>query len=123
MQEVKIKREALLAAVKANRDQHRKTFLLACKGFRTKAIQELDIMLKEAQDGELIRTSLSLPTPSDHTSDYDREIRMLEMCDDPVVELSAHEFDMYVMDNWNWKAHESNVTAMYCSGTDFVNEG
>jgi len=115
MQEVKIKRLELLEAVKRNRDTHRETFLKAVKGFRAKVILELDIMLKEAVAGDSFRTSVHLPAPTDHTLDYDRVVRMLEMSCEDIIEISAHEFDMYVMDNWNWKLNESTITSMYCA--------
>lgn len=103
MQKVKIKREDLLRNVQLNRSKHRNLFLKAQEGYREEVIEELDKMLKEAREGKRIRRLIELPEPVDHTSDYDRVIRMLEMSVDEEIELTSVEFDQYVMDNWSWK--------------------
>ncbi|MDE2096161.1 MAG: hypothetical protein KGL39_02875 [Patescibacteria group bacterium] len=108
MQTVKVKRAELLEKITKNRDAHRELFLKAQEGYRKQVIHELDLMLEDARAGRNIRRSLSLPEPQDHTSDYDREISMLQMSVDDVIEVSMQEFDWYVMDNWSWKA---SVTA------------
>ena len=49
MNDVKVKREELLAKVRANRDAHRSLFLLAQEGYRKLVIEELDKMLADAR--------------------------------------------------------------------------
>jgi len=115
MHEVKVKREELLAKVKNNREAHRELFLKAQEGYRQDMITELDNMLRDARDGKQIRRSVTMPEPQDHTADYDRVIKMLEMCVDPVVELDSMAFDQYVMDNWTWKGHALATNSMYAA--------
>jgi hypothetical protein len=103
MQTVKVKRISLLEKLQSNRKTHRDIFLKAQEGYRKRVIQELGQMLAEARAGKSIRRAISLPEPQDHTADYDRVIAMLEMSVEDEIEIAAHEFDMYVMDNWAWK--------------------
>lgn len=103
----------LLEAVISNRNAHRDLFIKAQEGYRKAVISELDRMLVEAREGKSIRRTITLPEPSDHTKDYDRVIRMLEMSTDETIDLKACEFDNYVMDNWEWKALAINTSAFY----------
>jgi hypothetical protein len=113
MNKVKIKKDGLLAAVKKNRSSHRDEFLLAQIGFRDRIIFELDRRLQDARDGKKINLLINMPEPQDHTQDYDRVIRMLEMSVDDEIELSASEFDQYVMDNWQWALATKAINASY----------
>jgi hypothetical protein len=54
-----------------------------------------------------------LPEPQDHTIDYDRVIKMLEMSVDSLIELDEGAFDQYVMDNWSWKGDALATNEMY----------
>lgn len=111
MNRVKVTRKDLLEKLTINRKSHRDLFLRAQEGYRKQVIEELDRMLSEARSGKPICRAIGLPEPQDHTSDYDRAIAMLEMSVDEHIEISATEFDMFVMDNWSWKqmAMESNM--------------
>lgn len=104
MHEVKVKRLELLAIVKKNMKAHRDLFLKAQTGYRQAVIEELDAMLKEAREGKKIRRAIALPEPQDHTEDYNRVIKMLEMSVDKTIDLDSSSFDNYVRDQWNWKA-------------------
>lgn len=113
MNTVKVKTSELLAKLKDNREAHRGIFLKAVEGYRKQAIREIEAMLAEAKEGKRIRRAVGLVEPMDQTKDYDRVIRMLEMSVDAEVELSASEFSMYVMDDWNWKGQFSLSNSQY----------
>lgn len=113
MQNVTVKRDDLLSKVRTNRDAHRDLFLKAQVGYRAAVIAELDKMLAEARDNKPIRRAIQLPEPIDRTQDYDRVIAMLEMSADKEVILQAHEFDQYVLDNWQWKAMAAFTNSSY----------
>jgi hypothetical protein len=113
MKEVKVKLVDLLKTVTKNRETHRDLFLKAQDGFREIMIQELERSLKDAREGREIRRSVAIPAPADHTSDYDRVIKMLEMSVEETVVLQAHEFEQYVMDNWAWKRHATGTNVAY----------
>ena len=104
MQIIKINKEELKSVVSSNREQHRAIFEEAIVGFRERVIQELDKQLERAkQNVPQGNVLISLPRPEDHTKDYDRLLRQLEMEVEDVVELEDYEFAQYVMDDWAWK--------------------
>lgn len=50
-----------------------------------------------------VDTSLGLVYPQDHSRDYDKAIRMMQSSIYGEVQLSADEYDAYVLNNWEWK--------------------
>jgi hypothetical protein len=108
-----IKKEELLAILRQNREGHRATFLAAQEGYRTRVIAELDRRLADARAGRQIDLHIRLPEPEDHTADYDREIRMLELETGNIVVLSMREFDQLVMDNWGWSEDFAMTSSIY----------
>jgi hypothetical protein len=117
MNQVKVKREELLTKVRTNRDAHRALFIKAQEGYRKLVIEELDRMLSDAKSGRFIRRSIDLADPADHTRDYDRVLAMLEMSVEETITLQAHEFDQYVLDNWEWSRLASYTNRSYAVGT------
>lgn len=113
MQDVRVNRSQLLEQVKSNRDKHRDVFLKAQERYRVLVVEELDRMLADARAGKKIRRAVQLIEPEDHTHDYDRVIRMLELSVDNEIKLSQAEFAQYVMDDWAWKHQWANSTLNY----------
>ena len=99
---VKIKKQELIDVLTENREGHREKFLAAQEGYRTRVIELLDQRLADARAGRQIDLAFRLPVPEDHTADYDRELRMLEMEVEETVTLDKNLFDQLVMDNWAW---------------------
>lgn len=110
---VTINKDELLGVLMKNRDNHRAEFLLAQGGYRKFVIEELDRHLEDARKGRKIERYISFKEPEDHTEDYDREIRMLQMHTEPAVEIEAHLFDQVVMDNWGWSQAFHATNSMY----------
>ncbi len=102
MEIVKVARDELLGVLKKNREEHREIFLEALKGFRQAALEALEERIAEARKGKKITLQFRLYEPKDQTKDYDRIIRMLEMSQDEIIELTEREFAHYVMDDWDW---------------------
>jgi len=113
MKEISVQVNDLIKVLKKNRDAHRGIFQQAQEGYRTKAIELLDQALQGARQGGQINMGFTLPVPQDHTLDYDRVIRMLEMSIDPTIELNEDDFAQYVMDDWSWKRQFMTSNAMY----------
>lgn len=113
MEIVKVKKTELLEALEKNRLAHRSIFQEAQIGYRKKAIELLDKALRDARDGREIKTFIQLQAPIDQTSDYDRAIKMIEMCVDDVVEIDEKDFACYVMDDWSWKKQFLTTNAFY----------
>jgi hypothetical protein len=110
---VTVKKNELLAAIRKNRDGHRAEFETAQKGYRTAVIAELDTMLKDACKGRKIRRAIELVEPQDHTKDYDRVIRMLEMSTATEIVITEKQFSQYVLDEWGWMANFKGSTSRY----------
>jgi hypothetical protein len=111
--ETHINKTELLAILEENRAKHRDTFLRAQEGYRRRVIQELDRRLEDARAGRKIDLYFQLPEPEDHTADYTREIRMLELETRTTVILSTREFDQLVMDNWGWSENFAMTSSVY----------
>lgn len=115
MKSVKIKKDELLGVIQANRVKHSADFLEAQDKYRVVCIQKLTERIQKIQDSKLdedVDMNFSVITPTNKTDEYDRVIKMLEMSTEDVVELTSHEFDCYVRDNWDWSdmAKFSNST-------------
>ena len=76
-------------------------------------IEGLDKMLADARAGRRISRSINLAEPTDHTSDYERVIMMLEMSVDDTIVLNAGEFDQYVRDVWSWSRYDATTLGEY----------
>jgi hypothetical protein len=50
-----------------------------------------------------INSHLGLVYTQDHTTDYDRAIRMMQSSVYDKVRLTTAEYDAYVLNNWSWK--------------------
>jgi hypothetical protein len=113
--EVTVKKSALLDVLRANREQHRDIFLEAQHGYRERVVSVLDQRLNDAREGRKINLIFMFPEPEDHTEDYDREIRMLEMHTGDEVTIDSRLFDQIVMDRWGWKNSFASSTQQYLS--------
>ena len=87
----------------------------AQEGYRKLVSEELDRMLGDAREGRPIQRSVTLTEPSNHIKDYDRVITMLEMSVDQTITLEAHDFDRYVMDNWDWSRFALSTNTAYAA--------
>jgi hypothetical protein len=117
MHSVTVKKDDLVAKVKANRKAHRDLFLKAQEGYRKVIVAELDRMLSDAKAGRRISRSINLAEPVDHTADYDRVLAMLEMSVDDTITLNSQEFNQYVRDNWEWSRLANITNTAYSLGS------
>lgn len=103
MEDITVEKATLIEAITANRKGHRAIFEEAVEGYKEQVEKVLEERLAEIRRGQIIHISVNLPLPQDHTRDYDRVLKMLEMSVDETVTLDETTFAMYVMDDWNWK--------------------
>ncbi len=111
--EPRIKKQELLTDLAKSRDGHRATFDQAINDYKIAVIAELESRLEDAKKGKRLNQSFSLVQPADHTKDYDRIIRQLEMDVDDEVDLSQQEFANYVMDQWAWSDQFTQTAVLY----------
>ncbi len=110
---VSVKKDELLAAIRKNREGHREEFLEAQKWYRVEVIEQLDRMLADARDGKELRVTVNLVAPQEHTKDYDRVIRMLEMSTADTITVGEQQFAQYVLDEWGWMQAFKTSTSTY----------
>lgn len=110
---VLVKRNEVLDKLRENRDIHAEQYVQARAGWEQAVVDGLKDALAKAESKTEFVTSLDLPQPTDHTSDYDSTIAMLSMSQDDLLELGASEFNQYVMDNWRWKEQFTRMSQSY----------
>lgn len=102
---VRVTKADLVKALEDNRAEHRQIFEEAISAWQKRVIERLNTMVEQAKQGpDLVELVIGLPRPEDHTKDYNRVIRMIEMSQDDEFELTAYDFSQYVMDEWGWQA-------------------
>lgn len=114
---VSVGKKELLDALMTNREQHRRIFEEACEGYRAKAVDILEQNIANIKVRKLERIHVNLPVPEDHTKDYDRVIRMVEMHQGESLELDQEHFAQYVMDDWGWRTSLLDTALFYGSET------
>lgn len=109
MQSVNVDRISLLETVKKNRAKHKQIFETAIQVYRKKVIKELQLRIKQAEQGKDIIRYITLEEPLNYIADYDKAIKMLEMSVDDNIRLEHNDFNCLVLDEWQWsKAFVSN---------------
>ena len=123
MENVTVRKVDLLEALKANRRDHQAIFDEALEGYRDAVLQQLTQHLDEVQKGKVKQVLINLPMPENHTKDYDRAIRMVEMSVHDEIEVDEHSFRQYVMDDWAWKRQFLASNAGYSATATTLLEG
>lgn len=114
-----INRERLLGILRENRDNHGSLYEEAKANYLKAAKEALQDRFVQIEEGKVIDLYVSLPVPENHTRDYDRTIRMLEMDTRDVIPLTDTEAKTYVEDQWSWRRAWIDNTASYTGSADF----
>ena len=114
MKAIKVSKDSLLSALRANREKHAAEAKEAHEGYVIQVKAGLRKALREIKTGK-ITTSLGLHAPIDNTADYDRAIQMMEMSVDDTIELTEQEFRQYVQDEWSWRAAAALLNSTYAA--------
>jgi hypothetical protein len=118
----RIKKSELLDEIKKNRGKHTKEFEAAHAGWLRQSLAKMhkhvESCRKIIKNVEAGREKPGFEhlyldrEPKNHSGDYDRIIRRLEMSMDDEQHLDHDDFDKFVMDQWDWKAeHTQSVTS------------
>lgn len=110
-----MRKAEVLAIIKDNRDKHRSVFEAALDGYRTRARSILKEWDESLSSGRVRELRIVLDMPKDHTRDYDRIIKMLEMDTGDEVEMDENMFAQYVMDDWSWKRTWLSMSSRYAA--------
>lgn len=110
---VTLKRTELLSALQENRTKHAAEYAEAYEGYKIAFVKEAEKLLARAKEGKFDMQTIALAAPQDHTKDYHRVIRMMEMCTADEIIVSEHQFSQYVLDEWGWQRDFKAISAAY----------
>jgi hypothetical protein len=113
MENTTINKQDLIQILKDNLTQHIKDIVDAKAARLVNAEIELKKTLKLLKKSGELPNNLAWPSIQDFSSEYKKALRKLELEISDVINLSAHEFDKYVLDDWNWKSTFNNTLATY----------
>lgn len=117
----RIEKTQLLEVLASNRAKHRAIFEEAVEGYRKKAVEMLNANLDAIKANKNHRVGVYLQVPEDHTRDYDRIIKMVNMSTDDEIVLQETDFKSYVMDDWQWTQQFLASNSVYsASATDML---
>jgi hypothetical protein len=113
-----VRKDELLGILKENRQKHQQVFLDALEGYRQAAMAALAEEIERLRVARALRTlQIMMPAPENHTHDYDRIIRMVEMEVKDTVKLDEHDFAHYVLDDWAWKQRWLDTANTYAAAS------
>ena len=98
-----VRTATLLDILRENQRKHRAVFEAAVHGWYLQAQRELDAARERVLESRPRNVYVSLKAPQDHTSDYERVIRMVELHQQDTIELPEGDAAQYVQDDWGWK--------------------
>lgn len=110
---ITVKKADLLEALQKNAVKHAADYTEALQGYHESVVEQLEKALNDARAGSEYKTGFNLPEPQDHSAQYNRIIRMLQMAVTEEIKITDHEFSQYVLDEWNWKDHFIATASSY----------
>lgn len=110
---IRVDKQQLVAAMRANRDRHRVVFEAALAGYRDHVLEILRDHIAALREGRTPETRIIVARPEDHTRDYDRVIGMLSMHQGDSFELDESTYAQYVDDDWSWSRQWIATTRSY----------
>jgi len=102
--DVTINKAELLAKLEANLNEHKAIVIEARIGYVEKARKSLEGELAKLRDGRARSINIHLEAPQDMSEAYRTVIEMLKMHTGDTIQLSASEFRMLVLDQWDWSS-------------------
>jgi hypothetical protein len=109
----------VLEALEENLKNHDEIYNEALENYRKAAIEKLDQMLADAKDGKPIKTSVGLQVPESYRDNFTSTIALLKSLQnggDEKVEMSAVEYNRYVLNKWDWVGSFNASNARYTAG-------
>jgi hypothetical protein len=117
MEKITVTKTDLLAILNENRAKHRTVFEAALAAYAVEARRILQAEVDRLSQGKLAEVYVSVPRPKDHTADYDRVIRMINLHTGDTIQLGESDAAMYVMDDWRWKRDFVRMSNSYAPGS------
>jgi hypothetical protein len=116
-----VKTDALVGILQQNREAHVAAYQEAMVVFKQKVLERFDelhaaVVADQMPEREPGFWFMRLPRPEEHTLDYDRAIRMLQLHTEPTIKLSEQAYAQFVDDDWTWKQAFGMNTLSYTGG-------
>jgi len=112
---MEVDRLELIERLKKNRANHKDQFDLMCKGYKVLVAEAnekfQELLKKELENKEPHEVSHStvyslafkkVEKPTEHLSDYDEVIEMMEWTKGDSVRISLRQFKKWIRDEWSW---------------------
>lgn len=103
MERVTVSKDELIKIITKNRASHKAAYAEASNGYQRAVIAELHSQIQAIENDKSHRVVITEFPPTDHTTDYDKALRMLSMSVDDKVQITSVEFTHFVDDDWDWK--------------------
>jgi hypothetical protein len=110
-----VNKDELLGILRENREKHRAVFEAALEGWRKDAIAHCNTIASQLKAGKRTRVHIIMPMPADHTADYDRAIRSLELHTQPTIQLDERDAAQLIQDDWGWKHEWARTSNRYAA--------
>lgn len=111
MKLIKVKKPALLEALKRNRDIHSKEYEEALIDFRKKCVAVLEAELLKTNRTDTL--SVNITAPINAIDNYNEAIGMLEFHCEDIIELDNNEYKRYILNEWQWTGLFKTLAASY----------
>lgn len=99
---VTAKKDEVLTALRANREEHQQILKEAREGYVAEARKWLAGKLDQLSAGKITGLACNLVVPLDYTKEYDTAIRMLELHQEDTVSLDEAMVRCLVLNEWGW---------------------
>lgn len=103
MEKLKFDKMFLLQRLGENKKRHESIFDEALAAWNIEARKQLRNRLDDFLAGSDTDLHFNLQKPTNHLTDYNRVLLMIEHSTQVEIELSESEYAQYVMDDWNWQ--------------------
>ncbi len=116
MRIVRVDREELKKVLAENLEKHNAEYLVTASAYAAASVTCMEHAIANLKKGRMVDLSQALSglnRPVSYRLDYERVIKMVEMSQDTVIELTETEFSQYVMDQWAWKDSYRGLTSSY----------
>lgn len=116
MKEVVIDKDRLIQIVKDNQKDHEAKFEEAWGSWRDRMIDNFEEHLRRLKDRKQptqVKINVNLVQPENHSDDYERALKMLQLHMEDTVTLDEQDFAELVQNDWGWErafASTYNVT-------------
>ena len=120
LHEVRVKKDDLIAKMRANLERHKAEYTEAYAGWVRQVMRGI-VALEEARTADLgideckarLKELNALTEPKSHEEEYTETLELLEASQDVEFVLDVQTFNQFWRDNWRWKNDFTTSNARY----------